>query len=335
MAVVAEAAPRLGTAPACEALGVPRASYYRSLKPAIVRAPRPPSARALGPAERSQVLDHLHSERFVDSAPIEIWATLLDEGVHLCSTRTMYRILEAEGENQPRRQRERRLHYPKPELLATAPNQLWSWDITKLHGPAKWTYFYLYVLLDVFSRYVVGWLLAHEESAVLAQGLISEAYRKENVQPGQLVVHADRGSSMTSHPVAFLLANLGVTKSHSRPYVSNDNPYSESHFKTLKYRPDFPKRFGSIEDGTSHCRAFFRWYNFEHRHSSLGLMTPALIHTGGAQLVRDARAEALLKAYQAHPERFVRKAPQPPTLPQAAWINRPMTDRENQAGSTQ
>lgn len=322
MAAVGEAAPTIGKASACEALGVPRASYYRFGKPVRPAQPRP-VPRGLAPAERSIVLDCLNSERFVDFAPRQAWATLLDENIHLCSVRTMYRILASAQENRQRYQRERRIHYAKPELLATAPNQLWSWDITKLLGPAKWTYYYLYVILDVFSRYVVGWLLAMAESTALAEGLISESCRMQGIRPGQLTIHADRGPSMTSGGVAFLLANLGVTKSHSRPYVSNDNPYSESHFKTLKYRPDFPDRFGSPEHGNLHCRTFFHWYNTQHRHSGIGLMTPEAVHTGRAEAIRQARAQTLLAAYQAHPERFVRRPPQPPDLPVAAWINKP------------
>ena len=213
--------------------------------------------------------------------------------------------------------------YQKPELLATGPNQLWSWDITKLKGPAKWTSFYLYVLLDVFSRYVVGWLVAPRESAELAKRLIDDTCTKQAIAPGQLTVHADRGSSMTSKPVAFLLADLGVTKTHSRPHVSDDNPYSESQFRTLKYRPDFPDRFGSLPDSRCFCQAFFAWYNEEHRHSGIALLTPAMLHYGLAPAILAQRQGVLTAAYQAHPDRFVRRAPHPRAVPTEVWINKP------------
>ena len=272
------------------------------------------------------MLDILHTERFVDKAPTEVYATLLDEGTYHCSVRTMYRILSEAAEVRERRNQARHPKYQAPELLATAPNQVWSWDITKLRGPVKWTYFYLYVILDIFSRYVVGWMIAHRESAALAKRLIAETCEKENVQPGQLTIHADRGSSMKSKTVAFLLADLGVTKSHSRPYVSDDNPYSESQFKTLKYRPDFPARFGSIQDARSFCREFFPWYNREHRHSGIGLMTPEMVHYGKAEQVRNQREVVLASAFDTHPERFVRGIPMPPPLPEAAWINKPKVE---------
>jgi putative transposase len=279
--------------------------------------------RALNAAEQAAVLEALHSPRFRDAAPAAVYATLLDEGTYLASERTMYRLLAAEGETRPRRDQLVHPTYSKPELLATAPNQVWSWDITKLLGPAKWTYFYLYVILDVYSRYVVGWMVAHREQAELAERLIAETIAKQAVPPGQLTLHADRGSSMTSKPVAFLLADLGVTKTHSRPHVSNDNPYSESQFKTLKYRPGFPACFTSMEEARAFCQDFFRWYNAEHRHSGIGLLAPEVVHYGQAQAAYDARAQVLATAYDAHPERFVRHAPRPPQLPTAAWINPP------------
>jgi putative transposase len=279
--------------------------------------------RALSVAEQQTVLDVLHSPRFQDAAPAAVYATLLDEGTYLASERTMYRLLAADGETRPRRDQLVHPTYSKPELLATAPNQAWSWDITKLLGPAKWTYFYLYVILDVYSRYVVGWMVAHREQAELAERLIAETIAKQNVPAGQLTLHADRGSSMTSKPVAFLLADLGVTKTHSRPHVSNDNPYSESQFKTLKYRPGFPACFASIEEARAFCQDFFRWYNAEHRHSGIGLLPPEVVHYGQAQDAYDARSQVLATAYAAHPERFVRAAPRPPQLPTAAWINPP------------
>jgi len=235
----------------------------------------------------------------------------------------MYRILAAEGETRERRSQLVHPVYHRPELLAEAPNELWSWDITKLLGPAKWTYFYLYVILDVFSRYVVGWMLAHRESAELAQRFVEETAAKQQIPPGQLTLHADRGTSMTSKPVAFLLADLGITKTHSRPHVSNDNPYSESQFKTLKYRPGFPGRFLSMEEARSFCCAFFPWYNAEHHHSGIGFLTPEAVHTGQAPALHQMRSETLAVAYASHPERFVRQPPTPPPLPTAAWINKP------------
>jgi putative transposase len=268
------------------------------------------------------VLAELHSERFVDASPAQVYATLLDEGTYLASERTMYRILAAQDEVRERRDQLRHPAYTKPELLASGPNELWSWDITELKGPDTWSWYYLYVLLDVFSRYVTGWLLAARESGTLADRLIAETVAKEGVTAG-LTIHADRGPSMTSKPVAYLLADLGITKSHSRPHVSNDNPFSEAHFKTLEYRPDFPARFGSLEDARAFCRGFFGWYDAEHRHSSLGLLTPEMVHRGRAEEVRAERAHVLAKAYAAHPERFVRKHPEPPQLPGPVWINPP------------
>ena len=324
MGTVLAVAPEIGLAPACRALGVSRATAYRhrSPRPRAERGPRPRPALALSDEERSTVLDVLHSERFADGSPAQAYATLLDEGTYLASERTMYRILAAQGESGERRAQLRHPAYARPELLATRPDQLWSWDITKLKGPATWTWFYLYVLLDVFSRYVPGWLLATRESGALADRLIAETVDREGVTSG-LTIHADRGSSMTSKPVAFLLADLGIVKSHSRPHVSNDNPFSESQFKTLKYRPDFPARFGSLEDARAFCRTFFAWYNTEHRHSGIGLLTPEMVHRGQGEQVRAARQAVLDGAYAAHPERFVRKPPEPPPLPTAVWINPP------------
>ena len=271
------------------------------------------------------MLDVLHEPRFADLAPAEVYATLLDEGRYLCSERTMYRVLAENAEVRERRDQLRHPAYQAPELLATAPNQLWSWDITKLLGPAKWTYFYLYVILDVFSRYVVGWMVAHRESAALAEQLIARDLRTPGHRPGQLTIHADRGTSMTSKPVALLLADLGVTKTHSRPHVSNDNPFSESQFKTMKYRPDFPDRFGSIEDARAHCGDFFAWYNNEHRHGGLGLLTPHDVHYGLAGARLEARDAVLAAAFAAHPERFPAGAPSAGTVPDEVWINKPKT----------
>ena len=326
MKAAEQLAPEVGTATACQALEVSRASLYRKRQresEPSVPAARPSPARALEPAEREAVLQHLHSERFLDKAPSEVYATLLDEGAYVCSIRTMYRILDQHQEVRERRNQLSRPNYQKPELLATAPNQVWSWDITKLLGPVKWTYFYLYVILDIFSRYVVGWTVADGESRELAKRLIAETCAKQQIQPGQLTLHADRGPSMTSHPVAFLLSDLGVTKTHSRPYVSDDNPYSESQFKTLKYRPEFPERFGSLQDARGFCQGFFHWYNCEHHHSGIALLTPQTVHYGLAPQVIAERQLVLDQAYQLRPERFVHRPPQPPPLPVAAWINPP------------
>jgi len=313
----------VGVRAACEALGVPRASYYRSHSPRAAPRPRPRPARALSTAERQQVLAELRSERFVDAAPRQVYATLLDEQRYLCSVRTMYRLLAEQGELRERRDQLRRPTYEKPELLATGPNQVWSWDITKLRGPAKWIVYYLYVILDIFSRYVVGWMLAHAESKTLAQRLIAETVAKQQVPAGQLTIHADRGAAMTSQPVAHLLAELGITRTHSRPHTSNDNPFSEAQFKTLKYHPGFPDRFGSFDDALAFLGPFFRWANHEHYHTGLGLLTPAMVHYGTAEQVLQRRQQALERAFLAHPDRFRGRLPRPQRPPEAAWINPP------------
>jgi putative transposase len=328
---VEEQGARLGVAALCRALAVSRATLYRRRTPRMQGARRP-SWRALTPVERQAVLATLHSDRFVDGAPASITARLLDEGTYLCSTRTMYRILGAQGESRERRDQLRRPAYARPELLATAPNQLWSWDITKLLGPAKWTYYYLYVLLDVFSRYVTGWMISYRESATLAARLIDEACSRQGISAGQLTVHADRGSSMTSKTVAFLLADLGITRTHSRPHVSDDNPYSESQFKTLKYRPDFPDRFGSLQHARSWCTPFFHWYNDEHRHGGIAYLTPADVHYGRAEQILKHRQEVLAGAARQHPERFVRGAARLARLPEAVWINKPLVEFEVEKG---
>jgi putative transposase len=308
---------------ACESLGVPRSSFYRARQPKREPKPRPTPERALSQQEREQVRETLNSERFQDSAPRQAYATLLDEGTYLCSWRTMYRVLDSYKEVRERRNQLRHPNYTKPELLATGPNQLWSWDITKLKGPAKWTYYYLYTILDVFSRYIVGWLIAANESATLAKQLIAETCAKQEIKLDQLTLHSDRGSAMIAKTVALLLADLGVTKTHSRPYVPNDNPFSESQFKTMKYRPGFPQRFGSIQDARAWTRPFVHWYNHEHHHSGLGLLTPATVHYGQAQVVLEQRHMVLQAAYAAHPERFVRGEPKPMSLPTEVWINKP------------
>ncbi|MCA1697878.1 MAG: IS3 family transposase [Actinobacteria bacterium] len=328
---VDELTPVIGTRPACRALGAAPATIYRARNPPARREPKPrqPPARALSDIEREAVLAELHSERFVDCSPAAVWATLLDEGCYLASERTMYRLLAARhgGVRERRAQREHP-PYAAPELLARRPNEVHSWDITKLKGPAKWTYYYLYVILDVFSRYAVGWTVQHRESGQVAKELIAQVCDQQRIARDQLTVHADRGSSMTSKPVAFLLSDLGVTRSHNRPYTSTDNPYSEAQFKTLKYRPEFPARFDSIEHARAHCRAFFDYYNNVHRHSGIGLMTPATVHHGHAEHVHSERARVLAAAYTATPERFVRHAPTPPPVPTAAWINKPQTTEE-------
>lgn len=316
---------------ACAAVGIPRATYYRlqarvsSPEPGVGRETRPRKAsfRALPDDEERAVLDVLHEPRFADLAVPQVYATLLDEGRYLCSMRTMYRILDKHGEVRERRNQLRRPRYTKPELLATAPNQVWSWDITKLPGPRKWTYHYLYVLLDIFSRYAVGWMVARQQSAVLARKLWAETVRKYGIQPGQLVGHSDRGGPMTAKSFALLLADLGITQSFSRPHVSDDNPYSEAQFKTVKYNPTYPGRFDLVEDARGWCVPLFDWYNNEHHHSALGWMTPADVHFGRVEVVRAQRARVLDAAYQLHPERFVRQPPVPPAAPQEVWINPP------------
>jgi putative transposase len=314
---------QVGVSAACQTLGVPRSSLYRARQPKHEPKPRPTPERALKPEEKEQVLQVLNSEQFQDSAPREVYATLLDDNKYLCHWRTMYRILKGRQQVRERRDQLRHPTYTKPELLATGPNQLWSWDITKLRGPVKWTYYYLYTILDIFSRYVPGWLIATCESASLAKQLIAETCTKQGITLDQLTLHADRGSAMKSKTVALLLADLGVTKTHSRPYVPNDNPYSEAQFKTMKYRPGYPDRFGSIQDARAWARPFFHWYNQEHHHSGLVLLTPATVHYGQAQTVIDRRQKVLQAAYVAHPERFVRGEPKPPSLPTEVWINKP------------
>jgi putative transposase len=314
----------VGVAVACKALAIPRATYYRrqqvsSTASATPRA-RPP--RTLSDQERKRVLDTLHDPRFVERAPAEVYAALLDQGQYLCSVRTMYRILESEHEVRERRDQLRHPNYKKPELLATGPNQVWSWDITKLLGPAKWTYFYLYVILDIFSRYAVGWMLAHREASDLAQRLIRETMEKQGADPQRLTLHSDRGPAMTSQGVAQLLATLGVTKSHSRPYVSDDNPFSESQFKTLKYAPQFPDRFASYDTALGFLRVFFPWYNEQHYHSGLALLTPAMVHYGQAEQVVIQRQAVLDATYAAHPERFASR-PRAAKPPATVWINPP------------
>jgi len=324
-----EAALTLGVAATCAALSISRATFYRRRSPVHGPRPRRPAPpRTLKADERREVLNVLHEPRFCDLAPQEVYAMLLEEGRYLCSVRTMYRILAENAEVRERRNQRRHPRLLAPELLATRPNQLWSWDITKLKGPGKWTYFYLYVILDVFSRYVVGWLLAHRESQTLAKKLIAESCRRQGIEPGQLTLHADRGSSMTSKSVEMLLVDLGVGKTHSRPHVSNDNPYSEAQFKTLKYRPEFPDCFGSIEDGRGYSGDFFRWYNNDHHHDGLAGLTPHDVHHGLVEQRLAERRLVLAAAFAAHPERFPHGMPKVAAPPSEVWINRPKVRME-------
>ncbi len=326
---VLELAAVVGLAAACSALAVSRATFYRHQMPARGADPRPSPPRALPVEARTEVLSVLNSERFADKAPAQVYADLLDDDRYLCSVRTMYRILAASGEVRERRDQLRHAGYTKPELLATAPNQVWSWDITKLKGPTRWTYFSLYVALDIFSRYLVGWLVSERESAVLGHDLIRTACERQGVEPGQLTVHADRGSPMVAKTTALLYADLGITKSHARPHVSNDNPFSEAQFKTLKYRPQFPERFGSVQDASAQLARLIDWYNHEHKHSSLALLTPADVHYGRAEKIIEARQRVLDRAHAEHPERFVKGQPRHPTPPSAAWINPPARSEES------
>ena len=326
-------APQVGLARACTAMRVHRSGVYRddarrrhlSILPGIPLS-RPAPPLAFSDAERQALQTVLCCERFADCAPPTIYANLLDDGIYLGSVRTMYRLLAADGQTRERRNQLTHPVYAKPELLATGPNEVWSWDITKLKGPVKWTYFHLYVILDIFSRYVVGWMIALRESAQLAEQLIADTVAKQGVDPGTLTLHADRGTSMRSKVVAELLVDLEVAKSHSRPYVSDDNPFSEAQFKTLKYRPDFPERFGCIEDARAHCQQFFHWYNDRHCHSGIGFMTPAVVHHGQAKALFKQRADTLDAAFAANPKRFKGNSPQPPKLPIAAWINPPQKE---------
>lgn len=324
---IGELAPTVGTKEACRVLGEARARYYRRHRqspppPRPERVPTP-QPRALSEVERKELRRVLNSEEHVDEAPATVYAKLLDQGIYLASVSTMYRVLHSHDEVRERRRHATHPAAKKPELLATRPNEVWSWDITKLLGPQKWTWFYLHLIIDIFSRYVPGWMLARAENGKLAEILLAETITKQGIDRDQLTVHSDRGSPMTAKPVAFLLADLGVTKSFSRPHCSNDNPYSESQFRTMKYRPQFPTRFGSYEDAHRFCSTFFGWYNDDHRHSGIAFHTPADVHHGRADALRRQRALVLDAAYAQHPERFVRKHPEPPALPTVAWINEP------------
>ena len=312
----------VGVSAACEVMSFPRSSLYRARQPKKEAKPRPRPERALSAEEKAEIRAILNSERFYDSSPREVYATLLDEDIYYCHWRTMYRILEEHNEVHERRNQCRRPVSNKPELHATGPNQVWSWDISYLRGP-KGIHYYLYTIIDVFSRYVVGWMIANREDAELAKKLIDETCTKQAIEPKRLTLHADRGSAMRSKTVAQLLIDLEVIKSHSRPYTPTDNPFSEAQFKTMKYRPDYPERFEGIKAARHWARDFFYWYNHKHHHSGLGLMTPATVHYGRAEIVHKQRQQVLEAAFAAHPERFVRGAPTPSRPPEEVWINQP------------
>lgn len=337
MTLMAELSEQVGVREACQTLALPRSWYYRQqvdkLENNVPLPSRPTPKHALSEVEKAAVRMTLNSERFMEQSRREVYATLLDEGVYLCHWRTMYRILAEHDEVRERRNQRRHPVYQKPELLATGPNQVWSWDITLLKGPRRLLYYYLYVILDIFSRYVVGWMVAEQESADLARQFIQATCRKQNIAADSLALHSDRGAPMRAKPVAQLLASLGVTRSHSRPYTSNDNPYSEAQFKTMKYRPDYPEHFDSPEHARQWARLFFHWYNHDHHHVGLGLMTPAVVHYGQAEVVRVQRQQVLITAYTRHPERFVKGLPVAPLVPQAVWINPPQDTAFSAAAS--
>lgn len=326
MSAVAELVPALATRRALRALGAAPATWYRrrqaARRSAVARS-RPTPPLALSSRERQTLIDTLNSPRFADCTPYTAWARLLDEGTYLASVRTFYRVLDAHGLVQERRNQLVHPAHVKPELVASAPNQVWSWDITRLRGVLKWQHFYLYVLLDIFSRYVVGWLVAGAENAGLASALIEETCAKHGIARDTLTLHSDRGSPMRAKTTAELLVDLGVAASYSRPRVSNDNPFSESQFKTLKYRPEFPSCFEGLDHARAHLRTFFGWYNDQHRHSGIGFMTPAIVHFGQAPAIEAQRRHVLHAAYAAHPERFKGRLPTPPAVPTLVGINLP------------
>lgn len=322
-AIVEALGQQIGLQQACEALNVSRSRIYRARQSKVERAPRPTPAHALSATERTEVREVLNSERFQDQTPRQVYATLLDEGTYLCHWRTMYRVLEAHDEVRERRRVRQHPIYRKPELLATAPNQVWSWDITWLRGPHKLEKYPLYTVLDIYSRYVVGWMLADRESSELAKQLIAETACKQGIQMDQLTLHADNGAPMIGKPLSQLLIDLGITRSHSRPHTSNDNPFSEAQFKTMKYRPDYPDRFASQCVALDWTRDFVDWYNHRHYHSGLNLLTPASVHYGEHQQVQQQRQQVMTVAYQAHPERFVHGAPVVKGAPAAVYINPP------------
>ncbi len=327
MQLVQQLAQHIGVSQACQQLGVPRSTLYRARQPKPAAKPRPRPTRALSPEQRTEIHQLLNSERFQDDAPRQVYAKLLDDDrIYVCHWRTMYRILHQYQEVGERRNQLQHPPAAKPVLVATAANQVWSWDITHLPGPSKRSCFYLYVIIDIFSRYVPGWLVAEEQSAAMAETLISQTCTKQNIQPKQLTLHADRGGPMRAKTMVQLLADLKLSKSHSRPYTPDDNPYSEAQFKTMKYRPDFPERFADIAQALTWSRSFFAWYNHDHRHSALALMTPAMVHHNQVEQIQTQRQQILQAAYQAHPERFVRGQPTLPQLPSEVWINKPDPD---------
>lgn len=336
--LVQQASEQIGVRQACEALGLAPATFYRRIQPANtepkrnVTVPKPRlSVRAITRAERERVIEVMHSERFRDEPVPQVYATLLDEGVYLCSMASMYRILRERGETSERRALKEHTPAKRPELLASAPNEVWSWDITKLKGPGRWNYFCLYVILDVFSRYAVGWTVEERESADLATDFIQEIAFRQGIAKGQLTIHADRGAAMTSRSVSQLMVELGIERSHSRPHVSNDNPFSESHFKTMKYRPEVPDRFASAEHAREVFSKLFDWYNECHRHSGIGFMTPSAVHFGRTAEITERRQHALRVAYNLHPERFVGGEPRAPVVPTEVWINKPLPSEEGQS----
>jgi len=320
-----ELALSIGLKQACAVLGLNRSGVYRRRSGSVMPRPRSSPAHALSISERAGVRATLNSERFMDQSPRQVYAALMDEGRSLCHWRTMYRVLAVYAEVRERRRLRRHPVYQKPELLATAPNQVWSWDITALRGPSKWTSFPLYVVLDIYSRCVVGWMIAEVETSELAGQLIAASAHKQAIEPDQLILHADNGAPMRGKALSQLLVDLGILKSHSRPHTSDDNPFSEAQFKTLKYRPDFPARFGDIEAARTWARAFFRWYNEEHYHSGLSLLTPASVHAGTAVLIQQQRQAVMATAYAQHPARFRRGYPQVKGAPVAVWINPPQS----------
>lgn len=324
MGIVDQNVSQFGVAPACTVLGASRATYYRwKHRPEEPSPSRRKPPRRLTEQEEHSVLEVLTSDRFINQGVPTAYTTLLDEGIYLCSPRTMYRVLKRKAQSRKQRSSRRRPLYQKPELIATGPNQVWSWDITRIKGPKPWIFYQLYVVIDVFSRYVVAWTLSGYESGTQASALIERACEQQGVGRNHLTVHADRGSAMRSKQLEDLLGELGVKRSFSRPNISNDNPYSEAQFKTLKYRPDYPKRFGSLEDALHHMRAFFKWYNTEHKHSGIAMMTPQVVHTGRSKAVLKNRKAILGKAYRRHPERFVKGRPEPRQVPDEVWINKP------------
>jgi putative transposase len=320
---MSELAAQIGVKSACEALNVPRSQVYRARQTKAAAQPRPIPCHALSSGEKTLVREMLNSERFMDQSPRQVYAALLDEGTYLCHWRTMYRILSAHDEVHERRRICRHPVYKKPELLATKPNQVWSWDITYLRGEATWIHYPLYTVLDIFSRYVVGWMIAEVESGELAKQLIAETARKQGIQPDQLTLHADNGSPMKGKPLSQLLVDLGITKSHSRPHTSDDNPFSEAQFKTMKYRPDYPDRFSSIDTARTWARPFFDWYNNQHYHSGLNLLTPGSVHYGEVGPIQQNRQAIMLAAYAAHPARFAGGEPVVKGAPTAVYINPP------------